>query len=361
MRPTRAAILAAFMISHLGYAGQATSQTVSATTGIVELAGVDVTTVAPRDIGSEVRISGSLTPIRRTSLTARVSGTILELPVQIGDIVKKGDLLVRFDTEGLNSTLTARAAEVEAINAQLELAENVLQRNISLQGRGASSEAARLEANAQVLNLRAQLRAKQTEVADAQRALDDAALHAEFDGVVAARPVEQGQTVPVNGELLTVVDLRKMEVDAGVPTSRVPRVRIGQPVTLSVEGFPARTFSGAVARIAPTAVVGSRAVRVFVTIPNDDLRLKGGMFTTGILKIDDQQNVIALPTSAIRQDNDGPYVLKVEDGYLRRQDISLGTAWSDQDLVEVDGLSSGDVVVSALLPQLVADAAVVVE
>nr|WP_298097189.1 efflux RND transporter periplasmic adaptor subunit [uncultured Shinella sp.] len=361
MTPSKAAIFASLMVSIMGLADPALSQTPSATGSKMELARVDVTTVAPRNIGSDVRISGSLTPIRRTSLTARVAGTIIELPVQVGDIVKTGDLLVRIDTEGLASAVTARSAEVEAIEAQLELAENVLRRNASLQDRGAASEATRLEANAEVLNLKAQLRAKQAAVADAQRALNDAEVHAEFDGVVAARPVEQGQTVPVNGELLTIVDLRRMEVDAGVPTSRIPRVRTGQPVDLVVEGFPDRTFAGEVTRIAPTAVAGSRAVRVFIAIRNDDLVLKGGMFTTGVLRIDQQNNVVALPTPAIRHDSAGPFVLKVEDGYLRRRDVTLGTTWADQGLVEVRGLATGDIVVSAPLPQLVADTPVTVE
>lgn len=374
MKPTRTALLAALLIPSL--AGPASSQTQEAPAGTpastpagtasgaaagrVELAGVDVTTVAARNLGSEVRVSGSLTPIRRTSLTARVAGTITELPVQIGDVVKKGDLLVRIDTEGLASALTARNAEVEAVEAQLELAENVLARNVSLRDTGATSEAVRLEANANVLNLKAQLRAKQAAVADAERALSDAQVHAAFDGVVSARPVEQGQTVPVNGELLTIVDLRRMEVDAGVPTSRIPRVRIGQPVELTVEGFSDRKFTGEVTRIAPTAVAGSRAVRVFIAIDNDDMLLKGGMFTTGVLSIDQQDNVIAVPIAAVRHDATGTFVLKVEDGYLRRQDVKLGTTWNDQNLVEINGLSSGEVVVSAPLPQLVADTPVTV-
>jgi membrane fusion protein, multidrug efflux system len=361
MKTTRALVLAALIIPALGVADHVAAQTPSTGGERVELAHVDVTTVATRNLGSDVRISGSLTPVRRTSLTARVAGTIIDLPVRVGDVVKKGDLLVRIDTAGLVSALTARSAEVEAIEAQLELAENVLKRNSSLRDTGAASEATRLEANAKVLDLRAQLRAKQATVADAERALKDAEVHAEFDGIVAARSAEQGQTVPVNGELLTVVDLQEMEVDAGVPTSRIPRVRIGQPVDLLVEGFADRTFTGEVARIAPTAVAGSRAVRVFIAIRNDDLLLKGGMFTTGVLRIDQQENVVALPTVAIRHDSAGPFVLRVKDGFLRRQEVTLGTTWNDQALVEVKGLSTGDIVVSAPLPQLVADTPVTVE
>ncbi|EYR82914.1 efflux RND transporter periplasmic adaptor subunit [Shinella sp. 838] len=339
----------------------ARAETSDASTPPLELAGVDVTRVEPRDIASDVRISGSLTPIRRSTLAARVASTIVELPVKVGDVVRKGDLLVRFDTRALESTLTVRRASAEALAAQLQLAESVLRRTTNLGQSGASTEAATLEAEANVANLAAQLRSKRAEIADAERDLADAEVRAVFDGVVASRPVEQDQTVALNTELLTIVDLSRMEVDAGVPTSRIPMVRVGQPVELNVEGFPDRTFSGAVTRISPTAVAGSRAVRVFLAIDNNDRTLKGGMFTTGILKVDERKGVIALPNAAIRQDQTGSFVLKVTEGVLRRQPVVLGTAWTDRGLVEVSGPAAGDVVVSAPLPALEADMPVVVE
>ncbi|WJH37796.1 efflux RND transporter periplasmic adaptor subunit (plasmid) [Aliirhizobium terrae] len=327
----------------------------------LELSQVDVSTATRQDIATEVRIAGSLTPIRRSTLTSRVSSTILELPVQIGDVVKKGDLLVRFDTEALASAVTARKAEIDALGAQIELAEVVLERNTALGERGAASEATRLEAQANLLNLRAQLRSKQAEVADAERSLAYAELRAEFDGVVASRAVDQGQTVPLNTELMSLVDLSRMEVDAGVPTSRIPLVQLRQPVELSVEGFPGRTFAGEVMRISPTAVAGSRAVRVFVAINNDEGLLRGGMFTTGILKVDDQKDVIALPAASIRHDAEGTFVLKVDGDTLRRQPVDLGTSWTDRNLVQVTGVQEGDVIVAAPLPDLVAGTSVRIE
>lgn len=327
----------------------------------IELAPVDVSTAVRQDIASEVRIAGSLSPIRRSTLTSRVSSTILELPVQIGDVVKAGDLLVRFDTEGLSSAVTARKAEVDALNAQVELAESVLERNTALGERGAASDATRLEARANLLNLRAQLRSKQAEVADAERSLDYAELRARFDGIVSARPVEQGQTVALNTELMTIVDLSRMEVDAGVPTSRIPLVKVNQPVELSVDGFPGRSFEGNVTRISPTAVSGSRAVRVFVAIDNNEGLLRGGMFTTGILKVDDQKNVIALPTAAIRHDSEGTFVLKVDGKTLRRVQVELGTNWTDRNLVQVSGVEEGETIVTAPLPDLIPGTSVTVE
>ena len=349
------------VIAGLGWGTPAGAQTQSTGPITMELSTVDVTKIAPRDIAHEVRIAGSLTPIRRSTLTARVASKITELPVQVGDVVKKGDLLVRFDKSALESTLVARKAAGEALNAQLDLAESSLRRTVSLGERGATSEAARLEAEANVLNLRAQIRSKQAEIADAERDLAYTEIRAAFDGVVAERPAEQDRTVGLNTELITIVDLSSMEVDAGVPTSRIPMVRIGQPVALNIEGFPGRTFSGEVTRISPTAVAGSRAVRVFLTIDNDDRSLRGGMFTTGVLKVDEQSNVLAVPSAAIRQDAEGPFVLKVESGALHRQPVELGATWPDQDLVEISGPASGDVIVSAPLPSLSAGMPVTVD
>ncbi|MGI2033410.1 efflux RND transporter periplasmic adaptor subunit [Rhizobium panacihumi] len=342
----------------LAAAGGVGAQQPAKQDGPLELAQVDVSKAVRQDIATEVRIAGSLTPIRRSTLTSRVSSTIVELPVQIGDVVKAGDLLVRFDTEGLSSAVTARKAEIDALGAQIELAESVLERNTALGERGAASDATRLEARANLLNLRAQLRSKQAEVADAERSLAYAELRAEFDGVVSTRPVDQGQTVPLNTELMTIVDLSRMEVDAGVPTSRIPLVQLEQPVALSVEGFAGRTFDGKVMRISPTAVAGSRAVRVFVAIDNIEGLLRGGMFTTGILQVDAQKDVVALPAASIRHDAEGTFVLKVEGDTLRRQPVTLGMSWTDRNLVQVSGVEEGETIVTAPLPDLVAGTAV---
>lgn len=342
-------------------AQQTDDTTTQSTRAPVELARVDVTRAERQSIGTDIRISGSLAPMRRSVLTAKVSATIEDLPVQIGDVVKSGQVLVDFDRQALESALAARNAELDALDAQLSLAESTLGRATSLGDRGVGSEATRLEAQANVLNIRAQMRSKQAQIEDARRALLDTVVTAPFDGTISALSVAQGQTVPANTELMSIVDLKRMEVDAGVPTSRIPLVEVGQTVELSVEGFPGRTFAARVARISPTAVPGSRSIRVFLSISNDDQLLKGGMFTTGILRVDQKADIIAMPGPAIRHDGQGPFVLKVEDGALSRQAVTLGTSWTDRNLVEVTGVNEGDLVVTAPLADLVANTRVTVE
>lgn len=120
-----------------------------------------------------------------------------------------------------------------------------------------------------------------------------------------------------------MVDLDIIEVEAGVPAGSVADVRPGQIARLTINGLPARTFEARVVRIAPTAVEGSRTVRVYLELPNEDGLLRGGMFATGSLDTGSRSNVIALPETALRRDEAGEFVLKAVDGRLVRQAVTV--------------------------------------
>lgn len=328
---------------------------------VLELAASEVQRVEPQTATFDLRVTGTLRPERRTIMTAQVSGTIEDITVKIGDQVAKGDVLLRFDLEPLRSTLEAREASRESIVAQLKLAETVLARNTQLGTRGIASESVRLEAEANVANLRAQLRGLDAEVADARRNLAEGVIAAPFDGVIAERKVESGQTVPINTDLLTLVDLSTLEVEAGVATSQIAEVKPGQKAMLRVEGFADRTFEATVVRLAPVAIEGSRTVRVYLSLDNSDGLLRGGMFATGALRTAERPNVIAVPQDAIRQDDAGTFVLKDDAGRLVRQGITTGARLGTPGMVEISqGLEPGDVVVVAPLPDLQPDTQFVV-
>ncbi|WP_192847071.1 efflux RND transporter periplasmic adaptor subunit [Aureimonas sp. AU4] len=324
--------------------------------GPVELAAPEVTRLQPQDLRRVVRVSGSTAPSRRAVLTARVSGQIAELPKDVGDAVEAGEVMARLDEEPLRSALAAKTATLDARAAQLKLARSVLERNQRLGNAGISSEATLLSAEADVLNLEAQMRALEAELADARRSLADATIAAPFPGTVSERQVEVGQSVPVNADLLTVVDLVRMEIEALVPTSRIAEIEAGQTARIRVEGYEDRTFEARVDRVAPVAVAGSRAVRVFLSLDNSDGALRGGMFAIGEIEVERLEARIALPPDAIRRDEAGTFVLKAEGNRLSRQDVELGERFEEADLVVVrSGLRAGDTVVTAPLPDLKPD------
>src|SRR5690606_38729013 len=128
---------------------------------------------------------------------------------------------------------------------------------------------------------RANVAALEQQVAMARKALNDAAIYAPIDGLVAERFVNPGERVAVDARLFSIADLDVMEMEALVPARDVPQLRIGQPVVLRVEGFGDRLFEGHIERINPTAQSGSRSIPVYILLRNGDLSLRGGMFGSG--------------------------------------------------------------------------------
>ena len=321
-----------------------------------ELAGAEVSKIEPRTLTRTVRVSGSAEPRRVGAVNAEVSGRLAEVRAEVGDKVSAGQVIALFDTTVLRSTLAAQEATLEAKEAQRRLAASTLERSRRLGSAGISSEATLLQAEADLLSLEAQVRGLEAGVADARKSLADAEVKAPFDGVVSQRSVEAGQSVPLNTELFQVVDLQEMQIEALVPTSRISEVRVGQSAQMRIEGSSGRVVEAKVARIAPVAVAGSRAVRVYLSVPNGEGLLRGGLFATGEIAIESFPDVIALPAAAIRRDEEGPFVLAARGGRLHRQPVQLGAQFAERGLVEVArGLAVGDVVVTAPLPDLKPD------
>ncbi|MCW4116810.1 efflux RND transporter periplasmic adaptor subunit [Aurantimonas sp. MSK8Z-1] len=319
----------------------------------VELADVELTELQPQTLSEEIRISGSLEPVRSTSLNSKIAGTLEAVNVDVGDAVKAGQVLARFDTSTIEMTLEERSASLQALQAQLSLAQSTLTRTKQLQGSGITGKANLDEAQSQVQQLEAQLRGAQAQIDQAKRDLDDATVTAKFDGVISERSVDPGQTVGQNTALFGLVDISELDVDAGVPTTRVSQVEVGQTARLTVDGVSGREITATVKRISPVAEANTRTVHVFLSIDNAAGDLRGGMFAIGSITVRQSKDTVAVPVAALRQDGATQFVLKTQGGRLVRQDVTVGARWDDGALVEIsDGLAGGDRIVSAPLPDL---------
>lgn len=344
-----------------GEAGVASVADVPAEALPRELAPIEVTTVAQKAMRERLRVSGQLRPVGSASIKAKVSGTVLEVNARQGDVVKSGDVLVRFETEDLQSALVQRDSNLEAARAQLVLAEQMLEKTQELARRGFATTAALEKAESDVAAARANAQGLSAQTDSARSALRDAALLAPFDGIVAARAIEPGETVSANAQLMTLVDTTVLEAEVLVSTRDITRLAIGQTAELAVDGLDGQTIVGTVDRIAPVANEGTRFVPVHIRLENTDGKLWGGMFATGTILVRQGEDVIALPETAIREDDAGPHVLKLVEGRIVRQTVETGPRWDGGRLVEIEsGLAAGDVVVSAPLKDIAPDMAVVV-
>jgi membrane fusion protein, multidrug efflux system len=290
----------------------------------LEFTAADVVKIEPRELARWLPLSGTLQPVNQTTVKAKVSGEIRQVLVRDGESIKAGQVLARFDTADLEAKLTDRIGALEASRAQMALAEKTRSQNHALLKQGFISQNAYDSAESNLSVTQGTLKSFEAQVQLARNALRDAVVTAPLSGTLAKRHVQPGEKVNFDSPLFTIVDLGKMELQAMVPANDIPEIRAGMAVELSIDGFGDRSFAGAVERINPMTEAGTRAILVFVQIPNPDAALRGGMFATGRIRLAAGVPVPTLPVTAIRTEAGQTFVWTIDGGKLTRRNVSLG-------------------------------------
>lgn len=347
-----AAVIAVwFMLSQ--QAAVAPTEETPAADPVMQINPAEISTIEPQTLTRTVRVTGSLAPQQQTQLASQVSGRVVAVMARPGDAVSEGDVLLQLDTESLRIQLDQQTSTAEATRAQLVLAESQLARTADLISRGLAASSGIEQVQSSADALRANLAALEGQVEAARIALANATLKAPLDGIIAERNVSAGQTVQQGATLFTIVDLATLELDGSAPVGSSPQLEKGQAVAVTVEGLPGNTYTGIVDRINPIAVAGTRTIPVYIVLENERGLLRGGMFATGQIVVAEKPDAIAVPQTAIREDAEGYFVLKLAEGQVVRQAVEQGESWNGNRLIEiVSGLSAGDVVVTAPLTQL---------
>ena len=290
----------------------------------LEFAPADLAVVAPTTLGKRLPVSGTMQPVRQATVKAKVSGDVRVITVRDGDTVQAGQMLVRVDTADLDAKLIERQGQLESAKAQFALAEKTLSTNQKLLKQNFISQTA-FDSSESSLNVsRGSVMSAEAQVRLAQNALKDSVATAPLSGIVAKRHVQPGEKVAFDTPLVTVVDLREMELQAMVPAVDVPELSIGKMVELTIDGFGERKFNGRIERMNPSTEPGTRAILVYVGIPNVDGALRGGMFATGRIALAASTPVETLPATAVRTEAGQTYVWTVEGGKLVKRVVVTG-------------------------------------
>jgi RND family efflux transporter MFP subunit len=318
----------------------------------VEFAPGDLAVMQPGRMVRSVPLTGTLRPVNQTVVRTKVAGDLREAPVREGMPVKRGQTVARIDPTEYEVRVRERDAQRLAAEAQLEQAKRTLDNTRQLHERGFVSQSA-LD---QVLSAREVAAGNRdaaiAQLALARKALADTVLTAPIDGVVAERFAQPGEKLPVDGRVLSIVDLSRMEIEAPVPAAEVGGVLIGQAVELRIEGVAQRQ-TGRVVRIAPTTQPGTRSVPVYIALDNRDPSVRAGLFAQGSLAVESRDGVLALPAAAVRDAGARLFVYAIDDGRLVERDIRLGMRDDASGTVEVrEGLRTGERVVVANLGAL---------
>ena len=313
---------------------------------VVELLANDVAQARVEALQHTIPLTGSLQPLNQTEINSQQAGEIVEVMVREGDPVRRGQVLAKLDSTDLAARLQDKLGALEVGQAQHKLAQRNLAQNASLLKENFISQAAfdNFRSNhdvseATLVSLRAQ-------VQQARKALAEAVIRSPIDGVIAERSAQPGLAVADKTTLFAVQDLTTMNVEAPVPASEIPAIRVGQEAKLNIEGFADRSFVGTVDRINPSTESNSRSIIVHLRVANTDGQLRGGMFVEGTLGLAQPVSTIVVPSSAVHARNESSIVLQILDGTLVETPVETGQTDKVSGVVEIrSGLNAGDEVV----------------
>ena len=318
----------------------------------IELIAAELHTIKPRGLVDVVRFTGTTQPVDQTIVKARVAGRLAEVLVREGDHVAKDQVLARFEANELQSKVNERQSVLDAARADARWTARDRSDKETLANRNIVSQSAADQARAVSENKASMVAVSEAQLEVAKRNLADAEVRAPFDGVVGERIANQGESLPIDGKILALLDTSHVEVAAQMPAADVVRLKVDQPATVTLEGFGEREFQGRITRISPTAQAGSRSIPVYVEITDRHESLRGGLFATGTVVVAEKGHALAVPAPAMRKDDQGDFVLVVENNVLVRKPVGAVRTWSRGELVEVKGLESGMTVVAVPLPGL---------
>lgn len=318
----------------------------AAQTPPLELAAVDVATVALQTLSRSLPLSGSISPIVQATLKSKVGGEVELMPLREGQDVREGEVLARIDTRNLQAQYDRQLAAVDRARADLDLATLNRDKNRTLLEKHYISQNTYEATESAHAGMVASLKLAEADARLAKISLEDAVVRAPFAGTIAKRHVQPGEKVSPDSTIVTLVDLRQMVLEAGVPAADIPAVEIGQPARFNVGGFGAREFVGEVQRINPMTADGSRAITIYIAVPNPGNALKGGMFAQGALTLDKAEPVLAVPQRAVHEEAGAAYVYTLRDEKVARTTVKVGATAPGSSLIEVrEGLAAGDRVI----------------
>jgi HlyD family secretion protein len=276
--------------------------------------------VSRGDVVSTVEATGTLEAVTTVQVGSQVSGTISALHADFNSKVRKGQIIAQLDSslfqtqvDQARATVARLRAEADRARVQATDAELKLKRALELFDRQLIPATDRETAESTARSADAAVKSAEAQVVQAQASLDQAQVNlshtiirAPIDGVVIARNVDVGQTVASSLQAPTLFviarDLTEMQVNASVDESDIGEIQPDQPVTFRVDAYPSETFSGTVSQVRLQPVVEQNVVSyvTVIDVPNPELKLKPGMTASVSIETGRADDVLKVPTAALR-------------------------------------------------------------
>lgn len=323
------------------FASKTQAQPAPAASAPATKAALSVTAVSPSNgaLALQLAANGSLAAWQEASIGAEVNGLrLIEVRVNVGDVVKKGQVLARFASETVQADLLQAKASLAEAQAALAAASADVQRAAPLKDTGALSAQQIAQFSTQETTARARVQAAQAMVTAAQVRANHAVLTAPDSGVISARAATVGSVVGAGAELFRMVRQGRLEWRAEVTSSEIAKVKPGTAATVTAAS--GAQVQGKVRVIAPTVDPQTRNALVYVDVPlHPDL--KAGMYARGEFKLGNQ-TALTLPQQALVLRDGFTYAMRIGENNKVTQ-VKLQTGKRSGDAVEIlTGAKAGE-------------------
>jgi RND family efflux transporter MFP subunit len=341
---------------------------------------VEVATASKPDAGGRqalLNASGYITPRRRATIAAKITGRVTGVFFDEGTRVAEGQLLATLDDADVRRSLDSAKADRDASQAaiadyevQLKNSQILLHRAEQLQKAGVQTQEALDNAATAADSLKAkialakqQVVASEARIAVAQQAVDNCTIRAPFAGIVVSKDAQVGEMVSPNSAgggftrtgIATIVDMHSNEIEVDVNESYIARVENGQLVTATLDAYPDKPIPSKVRTVIPTADRQKATVKVRITIIDldkynfilPDMGVKVAFLDNEQPAAKDRgkekgpQAVAFIPKGAVRSDSNASYVFLIRDGKVERRAVSVGQDRGTEVAV-IAGVSPGD-------------------
>ncbi len=305
--------------------------------------------VAQITVPRTLRLTGSLRGAKETDLAANVAGRVLSTKVERGQSVSQGELLAQVDVRAAALALAEARVQVETSKTQQVINEADCDRYERLKAGGVVSDLEYDQVTAKCKTAPLSVEAATARQRIAAKNVGDGAIRSPFAGVVTERYIEVGEYVQAPSRVVSLAQVDELRLEFSLPEQNYPDVKPGADVKFRVSAYGERDFTGKVSHISG-AVRDTRDVLVEALVDNPERKLLPGMFAEVELTIG-QEDLPAVPKSALFEENGKQNVFVVKDGSLEQRVLQTAGTLSDQVAVR-KGVALGETIVTRNVAKL---------
>lgn len=291
--------------------------------------GVVTASATNGSVGLEIEAIGSAVANESAEITSRTVNTVTAIRFQEGQVVKRGAILVEFDSAQARADLAAAEAALAESKSQYQRSQELVSTKVISQS--------------QMDQLEATLKTNEAKVASARARLEDTIIRAPFNGRIGFRRISVGGLVNPGTVISTLDDSSVMKLDFTVPQSYMFGLQPGLQITAQIAGVPNKSFKGRITTLDSRVDPVTRSIIVRAEIPNADGTLKPGMFMTAKISTAPVPAVL-IPEGAIVPEQGKTFVFVVKGGVASKREVTLGRRRPGEVQITV-GLENGERVV----------------